>query len=120
MAKALGQGLSIVRIPVGQELLILELLADGTPRCGADMLRDEKRISEAGLYVVLARMSKPGRQLLEKWDAPREGTGGQRVRMYRLAPAGHQALRAARAAHAAWNDDNAALVPLPAGGRGRA
>lgn len=109
-----------MRIPVGQELLVLELLADGTPRCGADMVRDEKQISESGLYVVLARMSKPGRQLLEKWDAPREGTGGQRVRMYRLAPAGVQALKAARAARAAWNEDSAALAPLPAGGRGGA
>lgn len=87
-----------MRIPVGRERLILELLAGGRERFGREMMEEETRLKRGTIYTTLDRMENKG-YVKSREDWANETRGTPR-RMYKITGLGVRALEAAKAAEA--------------------
>jgi DNA-binding PadR family transcriptional regulator len=83
----------VVGLPSGQKLLILRCLAGSArPLTPAQILERDEEISEAGIYVALARMHKDG-WLASTKDETTEGERGSPHRRYKINATGRQILK---------------------------
>lgn len=81
---------------VGNELKVLQLLAENLALCGYEMMREDATLKRGGMYVVLDRMETAG--LIEGKFEARKGVSGRGVKVYRLKTEGALKLRKTMAA----------------------
>ena len=87
-------------VPVGKELLLLEILAgSGRPRYGKEMM-EEAGLKHGTIYPTLYRMEERG--YVTAWEERAPGERGIGRRMYQITGLGQRALNAAYAAAAAF------------------
>ncbi len=92
------------RLPSGKELLILELLAQGTERYGLELVeRSGGALKRGTVYVTLGRMELKG-LVASRQDTPPDGAIGPPKRLYRPTALGVRALQAVGAARLVLRD----------------
>jgi DNA-binding PadR family transcriptional regulator len=90
-----------MKLPSGNEVEVLQLLAGGRELYGLELIRRSGgALKRNSIYVVLGRMEDQG--LIKGREVKVQGTPGLPRRLYKISGHGQQALAAWRAAQAAW------------------
>jgi PadR family transcriptional regulator, regulatory protein PadR len=91
-----------MKLPSGNEVEVLRLLAGGRELYGLEMIkRSRGALKRNSIYVVLGRMEDQG--FINGREVKLEGTPGMPRRLYRITGLGQRALAAREAAQVAWD-----------------
>jgi PadR family transcriptional regulator, regulatory protein PadR len=99
-----------MKLPSGNEVEVLRLLAGGRELYGLEMIkRADGALKRNSIYVVLGRMEDQG--FVKGREAKHEGTPGMPRRLYKITGLGQRVFAAWEAAQSAWDADG----PKPVG-----
>ena len=91
-----------MKLPSGNEVEVLWLLAGGRELYGLEMIKRSKgTLKRNSIYVVLGRMEDQG--FIKGREVKEKGTPGMPRRLYRITGLGQRALAAREAAQSAWD-----------------
>ena len=90
-----------MKLPSGNEVEVLRLLAGGRELYGLEMIkRSDGALKRNSIYVVLGRMEDQG--FIKGREVKKKGTPGMPRRLYKVTGLGQRALAAWEAAQSAW------------------